>query len=96
MSFGIARKGDRTSSHSDFSEQYIIEGSENVFINNKECARVSDKASIHCNQDECHDGEVVTGSKSVFVNNKPVASTGDLISCGSIVLEVSENVFIGE
>ncbi len=35
------------------------------------------------------------GSKAVFANGKAIARTGDLISCGAIAEEGSDNVFAG-
>jgi len=67
----LARENDITTSHSsgrDFWRSVkLVEGSSNVFINNRPATRVGDAAEQHCSR-SCHVGKVQKGSPTVFIN----------------------------
>lgn len=93
-----ARKGDKCSGHGDFKPREAIQGSPDVFINNRPALRKGDKWAIH-SSGSSHDGQLMTGSSSVFVNNKPLGRIDDQIGpfpCLSKVASGSPNVFVGE
>ncbi|UIP93346.1 PAAR domain-containing protein [Wolbachia endosymbiont of Anopheles demeilloni] len=77
-----------------------VEGSGNVFINGKPVYRQGDRWLEHSSTTNpelpIHNNVIlVQGSNSVFVNGKAIARTGDLISCGAIAEQGSNNVFAG-
>lgn len=93
---GVARLKDICTGHGDFPPRPIIEGSSNVFVNGKPCARIGDELDVHCNMDpSCHKGNVATGSGSVFANGIGVGRLGDKVSCGGTIATASGNVFAG-
>jgi uncharacterized Zn-binding protein involved in type VI secretion len=90
----VVRKGDICTGHGCFPSRPNIEGSPDVFVNGIPVHRVGDAWDSHCCGPTCHGGEQQTGSPTVFVNGRPVARVGDQISCGSLNLEGSPDVFV--
>ena len=90
------RLNDICTGHEDWPPRPNIEGSPNVFVNDRPWHRQGDSWETHCNNvPECHDGVLASGSKSVYVNKKQAGRIGDPVSCGSSVATGSENVFAG-
>lgn len=72
---GIAR------ANQDSAGGLVIEGSPNVFVENKPVVRVGDHIQGH--GDSPHDNPVMAqGSPNIFVNGIAVCRAGDLASCG--------------
>ena len=70
----------------------IIQGSNNVFANNKPVVRIGDAVAGHGRGP--HASPVMaSGSPNVFVNNIPVCRAGDVASCGHPA-SGSNNVFV--
>ena len=70
----------------------IIQGSPNVFANNKPVARVGDAVAGHGRGP--HAGPVMAaGSGNVFTNNIPTCRAGDPATCGHPA-SGSSNVFV--
>jgi len=85
---GVARDAGR-----DIAGGPIIQGSPNVFVNNKPVARVGDRVAPH--GDPPHSSPVMaTGSPNVFTNNIKTCKAGDIATCGHPT-SGSSDVFIG-
>jgi uncharacterized Zn-binding protein involved in type VI secretion len=70
----------------------IIQGSGNVFANNKPVVRIGDAVAGH--GPGAHGGPVMaTGSGNVFTNNIPTCRAGDVATCGH-PSSGSGNVFV--
>lgn len=94
--FGVARIGDKTSTHTcgdsvhEFTE--ITQGSENVFLNNRNIAREGDL--IICGD------TLAVGSNNVYINGKSLSRLNDKTtshngSCTeSRIITASENCFV--
>lgn len=65
-----------------------IEGSPNVFINDRPAHRVGDVWAGNLDV-------TATGSSTVFVNGQPLARVGDLVSAGGVIATGSGNVSAG-
>lgn len=92
------RKGDMSSGHPHcYPATPAVEGSPNVFVNNRAAVRLGDAWATHgaCDQHTPHSGVSSSGSSSVFINGKAACRIGDSISCGDTMAEGSPNVFIG-
>lgn len=73
---GIARDDGQ-----DVAGGAIIQGSPNVFANNKPVARIGDDVAGH--GPGRHGGPVMaTGSENVITNNIPTCRAGDIATCG--------------
>jgi len=84
---GIVRDAGR-----DVAGSSIIQGSDNVFANNKPVVRVGDEVAGHGRG--AHASPVMaSGSPNVFVNNISVCRAGDVASCGHPA-SGSNNVFV--
>lgn len=83
------RYADICSGHDSYPPRPSIQGSSDVFINNRAAHRVGDTWNMHP-----HIGVMATGSPNVFVNGKPLARVGDSVSCGSVAATGSPNVFV--
>lgn len=59
----------------------LIQGSDNVIINNHSAVRVGDQVNGH-GDDKHASPTMATGSGSVFVNNISVCRAGDVATCG--------------
>ena len=90
---GIVRKGDMAN-HAGYSPQYPTSWSANVFINGLPVVTKGCSYSVHSNGDDTHSGHA-TGCGSVFCNGQPVQKVGDMVDCGSMMLEGSPDVSIG-
>lgn len=77
----------------DVAGGVLIEGSGDVFVNNRSLVRIGDRVSSH--GPSVHSGPImVEGSATVFCNGKPVCRTGHKASCGHPATG-SADVFIG-
>jgi uncharacterized Zn-binding protein involved in type VI secretion len=96
MSNKAATIGDIGTDHDGFPPTPIIEGSQDISIDNKPAARVGDKLAPHAKPGSPpHDRSIATGSSTVFFNNKPAAITGSEVDCGGTVIGGS-SVIIGD
>lgn len=83
---GIARDDGQ-----DIAGGVIIQGSPNVFVNNKPAVRKGDRVAGHGRG--AHSSPVMAGSSSnVFVNGINVCREGDSATCGHLS-SGSQNVF---
>jgi uncharacterized Zn-binding protein involved in type VI secretion len=72
---GVARAGV------DIAGSVIVKGSNNVFTNSAQTARIGDPVTGHGKAP--HSGPVMAqGSPNVFANNIPVCRAGDIATCG--------------
>lgn len=86
---GVARLGDMAGGP-------IISGADNVFVNSRPVARLSDGVAPHPpTKPPVHTASprIVSGSSTVFVNGRPIVRLGDGVSCGHSVSGASGNVF---
>ena len=91
------RKGDIGSGHGCFPPSPAIEGSPDVFINNKLAVRVGDAFAAHgCGICVPHGRAAAAGSATVNINGKAAVRIGDVIDCGGSAATGSGNVFIGD
>jgi len=90
---GVVRQGDMAN-HGGYSPQYPTSWSPDVFINNKPVITQGCSYGPHTDGDDTHTG-TAAGGGTVFCNGKPVQKVGDMVSCGSIMLEGSADVSIG-
>jgi uncharacterized Zn-binding protein involved in type VI secretion len=88
MSQPICRQGDNC----DHGVP-AIDWSPNVFVNNRNVVRLTDR--FQTDLLEHPTPPVSSASPTVFINSKAVARIGDSLSCGSTIVEGSENVFSG-
>ncbi len=96
MSKKAATVGDIGTDHDGFPPTPIIEGSQDIIIDNKPAARVGDKLAPHAKPGSPpHDRSIATGSSTVFFNGKPAALTGSEVGCGGVIIGGS-SVFIGD
>jgi uncharacterized Zn-binding protein involved in type VI secretion len=72
----------------------ISSGSSDVFINNRKAARIGIDV-VPCLKDPQVVALIAMGSSSVFLNDYPAARVDDKLSCGAIIKEGSEDVYIG-
>ena len=92
---GAARVMDRCSGHGCWPSRPAIQGSHNVFFNNKAAHRQGDLWQVHCCK-SCHTGNLASGSSTVFTNNKQQGRVRDPVNCGSFVISGSSDIFIGD
>lgn len=92
MAKGAARQGDKCTGHGSHHPRAAVQGSPDVFINNKPAHRKGDKWAVHGS----HDSILAQGSSSVFTNGKPQGRIGDRVLCGSRVAQGSPDVFVGD
>ena len=84
---GVVRRGQ------DIAGGVLIQGSSNVFVENKEAVHIGDIVAPHGRFP--HSSPImISGSKTVFVNNIPICREGDIASCGHVVTG-SSTVFAG-
>ena len=96
MSKKAATIGDIGTDHDGFPPTPIIEGSQDIIIDNKPAARVGDALAPHAKPGSSpHDRAISTGSTTVFFNGKPAALTGSEVGCGGVIIGGS-SVFIGD
>ena len=92
---GIVRLGDMCSGHGCWPSRPNDEASTNVFVNNLGVHRLGDHWVTHTCESS-HDGVASSSSLTVFCNSKGVCRIGDLVSCGSTMVEGSSNTFAGD
>jgi uncharacterized Zn-binding protein involved in type VI secretion len=86
---GVTRK------ETDLAGANLIQGSPDVFVNNKAAVRKDDAVAGHIGLAP-HDGPImIQGSGTVFVNGKPLCRAGDIANCGHPATG-SDNVFAGD
>lgn len=90
------RLGDFCSGHSCWPPRNNYEASVNVFLNGLGWHRQGDGWVVHCCGKKCHDGHLSMGSPSVYVNGLQAGRIGDPISCGSVIIQGSGNVYCGD
>lgn len=93
-----ARLGDIGSGHGcHFPPSPAVEGSPNVFINNRPAVRQGDAYAAHAcpKHGGGHGRALASGSPTVFFNNMQAGRIGDPIDCGGSDITGSPNVFIG-
>jgi uncharacterized Zn-binding protein involved in type VI secretion len=95
-----ARLGDIGTGHAcHFPPTPAVEGSPNVFINDRAAVRVGDAFAPHgcpsCPA-PAHPRKLSEGSPTVFYNDRSAGRIGDAIDCGGVDATGSPNVFIGE
>jgi uncharacterized Zn-binding protein involved in type VI secretion len=96
MSKKAATIGDIGTDHDGFPPTPIIEGSQDIIIDNKPAARVGDALAPHSKPGSSpHDRAISTGSTTVFFNGKPAAITGSEVGCGGVIIGGS-SVIIGD
>ncbi|MFT3772238.1 MAG: PAAR domain-containing protein [Minicystis sp.] len=66
----------------------IVEGSEDVFTNLRNAARVGDEV-------DCDDTTIAMGSDCVSIDQKPAARRYDPTKCGGMIADGSEDVIMG-
>lgn len=91
----VTRLGDSCTGHGCYAPRTCIKGSNNVFVNGKAAHRKGDAWNLHPCGNSKHGGVTSVGSSTVYVNGKPLARKGDPISCGSAILQGSDNVSAG-
>jgi uncharacterized Zn-binding protein involved in type VI secretion len=91
----VQRLGDMCSGHDCWPPRSNIEASGNVFCNGIAVHRQGDAWEPHTCGSNTHDGALESGSGSVFVNGRQIGRAGDPISCGSVAVPGSPNVFAG-
>ena len=74
-------RGITRNSGKDSAGSKIIQGSPNVFANNKPVVRIGDKVKGHGSGKHGHP-RMATGSNNVFTNNIPTCRKGDKATCG--------------
>lgn len=89
-----SRHTDVCSGHGCFPPRAPAEYSPNVFSNGLNNLRDGDVYFPHCCL-SCHTGKAIATSNTVFINGKPAVRVGDMVSCGSAVVNGSPDVFIG-
>lgn len=91
-----ATVGDIGTDHDGFPPTPIIEGSQDIIIDNKPAARVDDALAPHAKPgNPPHDRAITTGSKTVFFNYKAAALTGSEVGCGGVIIG-GGSVIIGD
>ena len=91
-----ARQGDAGVPHC--SSYVIATGSENVSINGRNAARVTDLSTSHsvpARRCFLHTVPIITGSSSVFINGLPAATVGSRLKSCTSVAQGSPDVIIG-
>jgi uncharacterized Zn-binding protein involved in type VI secretion len=91
------RVGDMCSGHGCYPPRPAVEGSDDVFINDRSAHREGDEwATHHCPHHDDHSGSLVKGSSTVRINGRGAGRIGDRVSCGSVAVTGSHNVLIGD
>lgn len=90
--------GCRTAGHGTAKPTTLIaEKQDLVYIDGKRVLVNGDKIVPHNYEDDPpHDGEVIAETPLVFINGVPVGQIGDWISCGDMITEASDYVFIND
>jgi uncharacterized Zn-binding protein involved in type VI secretion len=91
----VTRLGDSCTGHGCYAPRPCAAGSSNVFVNSRPAHRKGDIWNLHPCGKSKHGGVTSAGSSTVYVNGKPLARKGDPVSCGSAILQGSNNVFAG-
>lgn len=94
----MAYDGCRTAGHGTAEPTKLISSKQDlVYINGKKVLVNGDKIVPHNYKDDPpHNGSIVAETSLVFINGVPVAKIGDWISCGDMVSEASDFVFIND
>ncbi len=94
MNKGVARFEDKCTGHGWFGSRPNIEASENVFVNGKGAHAVGHHWASHRCGKRSHDGVLATGAARVYVNGRNLGHIDAEVSCGSLVKDGSNNVFV--
>lgn len=95
---GISYDGCRTSGHGSAEPTKILSTKQNfVFINGKSVLINGDEIIPHNYEDDPpHDGSVIAETTLMYISGVPVSKIGDMITCGDMVSEASDFVFIND
>ena len=94
---GVTRLYDYCTGHDVCAPRQEETGSEDVFVNDLKCGRVTDIYFVHdCNMHPPHNDYIVDGSHTVFVNDLMIARIGDPVVIGGNVMTCSVDVFAGD
>ncbi len=92
-----ARFADLCTGHGCYPPRPNIQGSPDVFINDRAAHRQTDAWAPHCCPKRgCHGAVTVSGSATVSVNDLEAARIKDPVSCGSVIMTGSTDVIIGD
>ena len=83
---------DQTCGHC-YTPIEFIEGSPDVFVNNKQVVRKGDKIPEHCCGDDCHQGAAIGCGSNVYANSKPIQVQTNGLDCGDTSCNGSPDVF---
>jgi uncharacterized Zn-binding protein involved in type VI secretion len=96
----VSRVTDLCTGHYCFPPRPSLSGSPEVYVNDLAMHRKTDIWEIHCCPDDpddiCHAGQTETGSASVYCNDRNVARVKDWVDCGSVILQGSIEVWVGD
>lgn len=98
---GCTFLGAKSTGHICYPPTALLEGSPNVFVNNKPAGRVGDKFASHsCPGSDPPPPHLVRpisqGPLNVYFNMRPPGRAGDFIACGDKIAKGSKNVFAGK
>lgn len=94
---GAARLGDFCTGHDGWFSRPNISASNDVFVNDIGSHRVTDMWPVHTRMGkQPHESLTLVGSPDVYVNDLPKARIGDLLDCGSLILDGSSDVLVNE
>lgn len=95
---GMSYDGCRTAGHGSAEPTSLVSTKQSlVHINGKPALVSGDEIIPHNYEDDPpHRGSINAETTLVFINGVPVAKIGDWISCGDMVSEASDFVFIND
>ena len=70
-----------------------MQTSPDVYGNNELLTRNGDMRYMHCCGNSCHVGSN-SGQHNVYINNKSAQAQGDQVSCGSVQVQASSDIFV--
>lgn len=88
---------DTATGHGSFPPNLVASGSDNVFTNSYQTARLNDPMVPHSSPSPSppHGGNIGTGSGTVYINSLPACRIGDAVTCGEAIAQGSGNVICG-
>lgn len=90
----LARIQSLCSGEGCFPPRLSLTGSDFVFIEGRGIMSVGDQWAVHSCGNQAHAGVQTEGSTFLFLNGVPVSGMGHAISCGSVVSEGNDFVFM--
>ena len=95
MAQPIVRLCDIASGHGCFPPHKPVMASSTVYCDNQPVVRRGDLYEPHCCPNNgCHIG-LANGVSTVFIENMPAQKVGDMVGCGSMMVQGSPTVYIG-